>query len=230
MKHMAKVVLLSVGALIPAEAHANDGGWWDWFFKWDPKLMGISSEIHVLCLDENRNRVRGCEEWFRNVPKALSGRDIVHNFQILDPATSALRPVTFRDIKHEFDFRFGYYWNYGDRYDAPDPPSKGAIRALKLAGAYLYRVNDVVAVGGGLGYLPVWGDRFPNTLNRSILSGNVIVYPFPSWRGFAIRPELYWIPGGFTGADFGDPGVSYAKDNIVNFSVAVGVDLRRIGR
>jgi hypothetical protein len=42
-----------------------------------------------------------------------------------------------------------------------------------------------------------------------------------------VRPELSVIPGGFTGADFGDPGVSYAKENIVNFSAGIGIDLRR---
>jgi hypothetical protein len=39
---------------------------------------------------------------------------------------------------------------------------------------------------------------------------------------------LGWIPGGFTDAEFGDPGVSYAKENIVNFSIGMGIDLRRI--
>jgi hypothetical protein len=44
-----------------------------------------------------------------------------------------------------------------------------------------------------------------------------------------VRPELTLIPGGFTGADFGDPDVAYAKNNIVNFSIGIGIDLRGTG-
>jgi hypothetical protein len=66
-------------------------------------------------------------------------------------------------------------------------------------GAYLYRINDVVGVGGAAGYMPVWGERFPETQSRALLTANMIVYPFathPKWRAFAIRPEFNWVPRG----------------------------------
>lgn len=232
MKRASMLVFLCVGLLIPAEASANDGGWWDWLWQWDPKLMGVSSEIHLVCLTADGRRIRGCEEWFRKVPKALTGKEIVHEYTVLDPSGKP-QPATFKDIKHEVDFRFGFMWNYGARYDPPDPPSHGSIKALRLMGAYLYRINDVVAVGGAAGYMPVWGARFPETQSRALLTANMLVYPFAThskWRAFAIRPEFNWVPGGFTGADFGDPGVSYAKDNLTFVAVSVGVDLRRVGR
>ena len=216
MKHVAMFVLVLVCLLVPARAHANDGGWWDWLWKWDPKFMGVGSEIHLLCLDESGNRLAKCERWFKNVGRAITGKQPEHY-------------VMADVIKHQIDFRFGYYWNVGDRYDEPDPPSPGAMRALKLMGVYLYHADQYVAVGGGVGYLPVWGDRFPETQHRTILSAIVLLHPFPKAKWLTVRPEFGLIPGGFTGADFGDPGVSYAKDNIMNFSIGIGVDLRRVG-
>ena len=94
---------------------------------------------------------------------------------------------------------------------------------------YNYHVNRHVALIGGMGYLPVWGDRFPHKPeSRGILSTGVLFH-VPKVEWLTVRPELGWIPGGFTGADFGDPDVSYAKENIVNFSIGIGVDLRRRG-
>ena len=58
MKRVAMFVLVCVCVLVPSVAHANDGGWWDWLWKWDAKFMGVGSEIHLLCLDESGNRLR----------------------------------------------------------------------------------------------------------------------------------------------------------------------------
>lgn len=211
MKRLAMLVLVCVCVLVPSAAHANDGGWWDWLWKWDAKFMGVGSEIHLLCLNESGNRLPKCEQWFRNIGRKIKG--------------VAMQGPGVDEIKHQIDFRFGYYWNHGARYAPPDPPTEGKLRALKLMAVYNYHVNRNVALTGGMGYLPVWGDRFDGEA-RGILSTGVLIHT-PKVEWLTIRPELSVIPGGFTGADFGDPGVSYAKDNIVNFSVAIGVDFRR---
>ena len=216
MKRVAMFVLVCACLLVPLEARANDGGWWDWLWKWDPKFYGFGSEIHLLCLDQSGNRLRGCEQWFKNVGRLIIGKR--NEIQHL---------VSADVIKHQIDFRFGYYRNYDARYDAPDPPSDGTINALKLMVMYNYHVTPHVALIGGMGYLPVWGDRFPhNPESRGIMSAGLLFH-VPKVEWLTVRPELGWIPGGFTGADFGDPGVSYAKENIVNFSIGIGFDLRR---
>ena len=214
MKRVAMLVLVCVCLLVPLEARANDGGWWDWLWKWDAKFMGVGSEVHLLCLDATGNRLPRCEQWFKNVGRAMIGRQIQHY-------------VPAEAIKHQIDFRFGYYWNHGPRYSPPDPPTEGKLRALKLMAVYNYHVNRYVALTGGMGYLPVWGDRFDGE-SRGILSTGLLFH-IPKVEWLTLRPELSVIPGGFTGADFGDPGVSYAKENIVNFSVGIGIDLRRMG-
>lgn len=214
MKRVVRFVFVGMCLVAPASAYANDGGWWDWLWKWDAKFMGVNGEIHLLCLDAAGNRLARCEQWFKNVGRAVIGR----------PAQHFVAPEL---IKHQIDFRFGYYWNHGPRYDEPDPPADGKLRALKLMATYTYHANRFVALTAGSGYLPVWGDRFDGE-SRGILSTGMLFH-IPKAQWLTVRPELSLIPGGFTGADFGDPDVSYAKENIVNFSVGIGIDLRRTG-
>ena len=212
MKRSAMFVLVCMCLLVPREARANDGGWWDWLWKWDAKFMGVGSEVHLLCLDATGNRLRQCESWFKNIGRVMTG---------------ATEGPAVGTVKHQFDFRFGYYWNHGPRYAEPDPPTDGKLRALKLMAVYNYHFNRYAALQLGSGYLPVWGDRF-DLESRGIMSAGVLFH-LPGFIDFiTVRPELSLIPGGFTGADFGDPGVSYAKENIVNFAVAIGVDVRRM--
>ena len=214
MKRVVMLVFVCVCLIVPGTASANDGGWWDWLWKWDAKFMGVNGEIHLLCLDASGNRLARCEQWFKNVGRAMIGRQAQH---FVPPEA----------IKHQIDFRFGYYWNHGPRYDEPDPPMEGKLRALKLMATYTYHVNRYAAFTAGSGYLPMWGDRFDGE-SRGILSTGMLFH-MPKAQWLTVRPELSVIPGGFTGADFGDPGVSYAKENIVNFSVGIGIDLRRTG-
>ena len=211
MKRLAMFVLVCACLLVPTEARANDGGWWDWLWKWDAKFMGVGSEIHLLCLDATGNKLPKCEQWFKNIGRVITG--------------AAIQGPDADTVRHQIDFRFGYYWNHGARYSPPDPPTEGKLRALKLMAVYNYHVHRNVALTGGLGYLPVWGDRF-DLESRGIMSAGVLFH-VPKAEWLTLRPELSMIPGGFTGADFGDPGVSYAKENIVNFSVAIGIDVRR---
>lgn len=215
MKRVMTLVFVAACLIIPTTASANDGGWWDWLWKWDAKFMGVNSEIHLLCLDASRNRLPGCEHWFKNVGRGIIGKRPAGAFNSAQ-------------IKHQIDFRFGYYWNHGPRYAPPYPPTEGNLRALKLMATYTYHLNGHVALNGGVGYLPVWGDRF-DVESRAILAAGLLLHmPIEKLRWLTVRPELSLIPGGFTGADFGDPSVTYAKDRIVNFSVGIGVDLGRL--
>ena len=238
MKRLPILILMCTILLVPARAGADDGGWWDWLWKWDPKFFGVSSELHLLCLDGNGRRVIGCEEWFRNVGRSFLGRPVVHEFKVIkDPDAPApedkfQKIETFEGIRHEIDFRFGYHRNYGLRYDSrTNPATDGSINVLKLMGMYHYHVNKLIAIGGGAGYLTIYGDRFEPFSRGIITPVSLLIYPVPGWKALALRPEINYITQGFTAADFGDTGAafSYSKKREWNLSIAVGFDLRRIG-
>jgi hypothetical protein len=238
MKRLTMLILMCVFTLVPMCASADDGGWWDWLWKWDPKFLGASSEIHLLCLDGYGRSVKGCEEWFRNVGRSFLGRPIEHRFRVLkdpnaqDPDEKFEKIDSLEAIRHEIDFRFGYHRNVGLRYNpSENPPIDGSINVLKLMGMYHYRLNERVAVGGGLGFLTIYGDRFDRFSRGIVTPVSVIVFPVPGWKALALRPELNWIPTGFTAADFGDDPArfSYSNKHEWNVSIAVGFDLRRIG-
>lgn len=240
MKRLTVLTLVCLFALVPTRARADDGGWWDWLWSWDPKFVGASSEIHLLCLDDNGRKIFGCEELYTRLWDSLLGKPIVHHFSVTgDPGAPQLPPIQFEDIRHEIDFRFGYHHNFGDRYHTPETTgearetlsAQGSINVLKLMGMYHYRFNEYVAVGGGLGFLTIYGEGF-SVFSRGILTPvSFLVYPLPHWKAFALRPEVNYIPQGFKAADFGDNPTkfSYSNTNEWNLSIAVGFDLRRTG-
>src|SRR5262245_13739529 len=234
MKRLAILLLVCTSLLIPAQARANDGGWYDWLFKWDAKLMGVSTDIHLACLDKDRNVIYGCEEWFKNFVRL---GNIEHKMTVLDATNRgvAVPLESFNQIKHEFDLHVGYLRNYGPRYDTEKSGGeeiKGAINAVKLIAIYHYHVgeNGNLAIGGGTGYLPVWGERF-GTLSRVILTIDAIYRPSGRAKAFLIRPAFNFIPQGFDAAEFGDDPtkVSHSRKPEWNFAIGFGFDLRRIG-
>jgi hypothetical protein len=231
MKRLAILFLVCTSVLVPARARANDGGWYDWLFKWDAKLMGVSTDIHLACLNQNGDVIYGCEEWFRNFIRL---NKIEHTMRVLDPTKAvAVKVEGFSEIKHEFDLRVGYLRNYGARYDTDKSGGeeiKGAINAVKLIAIYHNHLTEDVAVGGGVGYMPVWGERF-GTLSRVILTVDAVIRPSRRVKAFLVRPEFNFIPQGFDAAEFGDDPtkVSYSRKPEWNFAIGFGFDLRRIG-
>jgi hypothetical protein len=233
MKRLTLAILVCTFALLPSRAGADDGGWWDWLWKWDPKFQGGSAEIHLLCLDKDGQRILGCEEWFVNLARLLfKGKSPVHHFRVLkkssDPNAQSLeveQVKSFDRIVHEFDFRVGYHHSTGDRYDDPQPSIDGSINVLNPMGMYHWHVLPAVAVGAGVGYATIYGDRF-KTFSRVIFTPfSGIVY----YKALAVRPEVHYLMGGLSAADFGDAGVTFSHKREWNFSIAVGFDLRRIG-
>ena len=247
MKQTRILLLVCLYALIPALARADDGGWWDTLWKWDTKLTGVSTEFHLLCLDQAGRRVVGCEEWFKGLLLPFKGdKKLVHKFEVLaNPAapvaSQTLDRIEFEDIKHEINLRVGYYRNFGDRYPPPDPSIRDSINALKTMATYHYHINKYMAVGGGAGYVTIYGTRF-DLFSRSILTPvSYIIYPAPGdsrWGALVLRAEVNYIPEGFTAADFGDAADPTNPTKVVsNFSnknewsatIGIGFDLRRVG-
>src|SRR6516225_7897141 len=89
--------LVFVCVMAPGAARANSGGWWEWIYGLDPKLQGWGTSIHLLCLKADGTRIEGCEEWWGLKP------DFPKN-------------AMFTDLKHEFNFRFAYYREYGQSF------------------------------------------------------------------------------------------------------------------
>src|SRR5215510_7092446 len=103
MKHVKFLFVVCFCILISTVARADDGGFLDWLYRLDPKLGGVGSEIHVLCLDDNKERVHGCEQWWWGLRQAIRGKEP-------SPYPSAY-PISVLDkTRHEFDFRFAFYW------------------------------------------------------------------------------------------------------------------------
>jgi len=249
MNRTAVAILVCVCALFAAPARADDGGWWDTFWKWDTHFFSYGSEIHLACLDGQGRRVIGCEEWFKGIlkiPEALArGKSdpFVHNFRVVKdpngktPEEKFLTLESFDPIKHEIDFRLSYSRSHGKRYDAPDPPIGDPINAVRPMLMYRFHDTRFSAVGAGVGGLFIWG-RGANTTRWILTPASYVFYPLPRAQAFFVRAEVNYIPHGFSASDFGDgPDPANPQKAVATFerrpdwnsSLTFGFDLRRIG-
>ena len=205
---MAKLrlfVLISVCCLTPALARADDGGWVEWLEKWSgPKLVGIGSQIHLFCRDESGNPV-DCETWW----------GLKRN------------KVDFDRIKHEVDFRFGYYWMYGSRFS--DVWDERSVNAFRFMGTYDYHALRWLEMGFGAGLMPVFGEGFDGFTRGFVTPVILRLAPISEGigRGITIETQTSYIFGGITGADLGNIVTRYGTGGEWNVSFAVGYDFRR---
>jgi hypothetical protein len=92
-----RVLMCVCLVLTPAIARADDGGFWDMFFRWDTKFFGYGTEFHVLCLNKSGQRVENCEEWFRNLRHLFRPRNSQHFFTTFDGVTPDALDRTVRE-------------------------------------------------------------------------------------------------------------------------------------
>jgi hypothetical protein len=208
MKTLKQALLVCVLALLPAAAHADDGGVLEWLEKWSgPKFWGVATDFH-LCIDKE-NRVRNCERFF-------GVRKLADDFR-------------FDDIRHEFDYRVAFYASYGDLFAGdPNPQATESDRHLfawKLMPFYHYHFNRHVALGAGTGILLVHGHGM-ELLSRSIVTPASLVVA-PTKGIWFVRVEESYIAQGLTAADLGSQIASYGNKGEWNFSVGIGIDFRR---
>jgi hypothetical protein len=214
MKRLKLLLVVCVCVLMPVAARADDGGWLDWLYRLDTKLVGVGSEIHVLCLKENKERVENCEQWWWGLRRVLRGK------------LPSPYPVNVSDIKHELDFRFAFYWKYGSRFS--DVVDDRAVHAWKLMGMYHYRLNSKWDIGAGAGVIPFTGEGFDGVWRAIITPVSVVWAPLKTTRGgLIVRPELSIITGDLNGPVFGNPVTRFSKSNEANVSVAIGWEFRR---
>jgi hypothetical protein len=208
MKRLSIALLVCGCTLIPAAARADDGGWLDWLFRMDMKLVGYGSEVHLLCLDDAGQRVRDCEDLW-GIPRL---------FGYSRPPRAA---AFFNTLKHEFDFRFAFYHKYGERFG--DVHDERAVHAWRLMGMYYYHVNSRVAIGGGAGSLRFSGDGFDD-FTQGIITVSVPVHVRGGW---SVRPELAYLAGEWSGADLGNHTTTFSKNGELIKSIAIAYDWRR---
>ena len=237
MKRLARVAVVCLCALAPATARADDGGWWDNFWKFDAHFMGVGTDFHAFCYgkdaDGKSRRIRGCEEWFRNIPKLWKGGLPEHDFNYGTRVDGQVEYLdNLKDIKSELTLRVGYYQNRGARYkydeNHPDDAVYGYIGIERFMALEYWYPKPSLAIGAGGGLMLIHGDRF-NAFTRGVITGSVVAYP-PAANALFIRFEVNSIPAGFRSEEFGDPPGLLNKDHEVNFTIAVGFDLRRVGR
>ena len=214
-------MFLLVFLLVPASASADDGGFWDWLWRMGPKFWGIGSEIHLVCLDANGNRVNDCERGFSGLWHLITAR----------PAL--IRGLsTFDTIKHEVDFRFTIFRKYGDRFsnDTSAVPDTRSIYAAKLMGMYHYHVTHPIEVGAGAGVVPFFGDGFQAFARGIVTPISLVVAPFREGKGRALtlRIEESYLTGELSGNRLGNGQVVFGNQGEWNFSFAAGFDLRRL--
>jgi len=216
MKRLTLAIMTCVFTLAATAARADDGGWLEWLYRLDPKFVGIGSDIHLLCLDKDKKPMK-CEEWFL-IPRLLKHTPI-----------SPDDAVRIDELKHQIDFRFGFFWKYGERF--PDVSDTRSIKALKLMVMYNYQADEHIMVGFGMGFMPFFPEGAP-AFSRGILTPISVTYgPFTSGniarKSFILKAESTYITQGLSGADFGNPNTRYANNGEWNFSVSTGFDFRR---
>ena len=205
MMKLRLILLVLVCSCNPAVARAGDGGWIEWLEKWSgPKLVGIGSQIHLLCYDAQNNPV-SCERWYGLIRE----------------------PVAFDTIRHELDFRFGYYWMYGSRFS--DVDDRRSVKAWRLMGMYHYHAHRWLEVGAGAGLMPVFGEGFDSFTRGLLTPVSLRIAPFREGvaRGITLQSETSYIFAGFTGADLGNTATGYSTGGEWNVSFAAGFDFRR---
>jgi hypothetical protein len=209
MTKLRVLILILACALIPATARADDGGWWEWLQGLSgPKLMGAGTEVHVLCLDKDGHPLF-CEKLW-----GILKRD-----------------VPFDQIKHQLDFRFSLYWNYGEQLTVANATNTAhEIMAAKLMAMYFNRVHPRVSVGAGAGVMPFFGRDFNKFARGIVTPVSVIVTPYKSGgrlrKAFYIRAEESYITQGFSAADFGNTS-TYSVGGSWNGAAGIGFDFRR---
>jgi hypothetical protein len=218
-------VLALVCALAPARARADEGGFVEFIWGLDPKLLGPGSEIHLLCRKADGRAVPNCEEMW-GLPH-LFGRH-------------APGPTEIGELKHELDFRFAYYREYGTSYEGVS--NAHSINAWKLMAVYKYHADLHTAIGLGAGIMPFYGTSSKldasghyqhfDAFTRGILTPLSVTY-WPATTGdkwkksFYVRGEASFITQGFSPYDFDNTLPKTETKGEWSVSIATGFDFRR---
>ena len=226
MKRLA-IVLVTCGCmLIPASARADDGGWLDWLFRMDPQFAGIATDFHLLCISDDGQVMRNCEEYFGL--RHLFGEELQEQDKL-----------KFAKLRQEINLRLAYYRTHGDLYASNPGQTANAIKVLVL---YAYHPDTHLVISAGGGIMPFYGADLKETRWSGIFTPISVRY-YPSLggcdsatgaraacglaKGFFLQGESSWITRVPTPDLFvGQPGPTVVQSEW-NTSVAFGWDFRR---
>jgi hypothetical protein len=229
-KKIGLLFVVCVCILVPVGARADDGGFWDMIWNWDTKFSGCGTDFH-WCFDSSGRFVK-CEEWFTK---------IWHNPFSTEPLEHRFSPTQFRQLKHELDFRVSLMHSYGRRIasenlSAADTSNttltarnSDKLWASRLMGFYYYRINRVVDIGAGVGFLPVWGLE-NGAVWRPIQTISLVTGIGGAWY---LRFEENHFGGTISAQDLlGSNGTTVTTTHSIGPewrpSIALGIDFRRL--
>jgi hypothetical protein len=208
MKYLRLLFVVCACIFTSTAAQADDGGWLDWLYRLDTKLVGVGTDFHI-CFGEDGKFIN-CEDWFRKLFPYLLHRQIPEG-------------ADFSTIRHELDFRVGYYHKYG--HGLSDTGS-GSINALKLMALYHCHITRNWEVGSGAGVMPFFGSDF-DSFSRGIVTPLSVVNGFPN-SSATLRLDASYLTNELSGAKLGHPESTFFNNGEWSFSAAVGFDVRRI--
>jgi len=204
--------------LAPISARADDGGWLDWLFRMDPTFVGVATDFHIYCADDDGKKLDNCEEFF-GIPY-LFGRKFEDR-------------VDYSKIRHELNLRFAWYHTQGELY-AADP--NDSAKAIKLMLFYAYHPDTHLVISVGAGVLPFYGGDTKETRWSGVITPlHIRYFPAkfsgnPTWSSLFVQMESSYItriPTPDLFANYPPPVPAPSHLGEWNASIAVGVDLRR---
>jgi hypothetical protein len=237
MTRRTTVLVLSLLLTMPAAARADDGGWWDWFWRYDTVFIGGGSDFHVLCLDKEGHVVHhgergralfGCEEWFVPLGKVFTGQLPVHDFEVQefkDGKETWRRFDSFSEIKNEFDLRAGVHWSLGTM-DPPGTKSQSTTWLVSTMFVYRHHWNGAFAGEAGVGsviMIPTQTD----TVSRGMVSAALV---WSAGAGVDTRLNVGLLPGRVSSTDIGDANQQYTHSPEWTLGLTTVIDLRKVGR
>jgi hypothetical protein len=227
MKKTAVLLVLCVSMLVPTAARANDGGFWDMLFHWGTKFAGIGTDFHLVCLTAQGQRIKDCEQKFRNLKNFFHPTRSIHAF-----TTDGVTALEFKDITHELNLRLTGFHSYGEgiptEFLSPGQVPPG-IWAAKVMVMYNYRFGQYFDLGGGAGVMPVFGNDI-KPFWRGVLTASAVIAPFkaPAYKAWYGRIDVSRLTNRLDGSDWNASAFELTPQ--WNLSFAIGFDLRRDGQ
>jgi hypothetical protein len=226
MKHLNRLVLAGLLALIPNVASA---GFLGWFYQLDPKMWSGEYTLPLFCFDKEWAPVKFKRH---NGFREFEGREF-----------EGREADKFENIKREFGLRLGYAHDFKDRFK-DDRSDKGSLNVIELMGTYHYRprADDRLAIEVAAGYVFFGGTdadgREKFHLWRGVVSPGLVVFPFERVQqqhrtpiqqlknkfNFRVSYPYTYVTKGLNGTDFGNNITTFQTPRVEWKYPHVGID------
>lgn len=215
MTKIRLLLLLGVFAMWPSTASAQRG-FWDWIegLSGPGPFHGYSFGYRLFCTKEFDGR----DQRLYNVdPRCFNDGD--------------------PNIRQMIDIRFGRFSSNDNPRFASTPsdpqPDRREVELFKLEPSAAVRLNPMLDVGIGLGFVRFSGEGFESFWRTTLTPLKVSIAPLalrvpPNVRGkwsrlIKLHYDVTYFPEGFTGADFGNTKTTYSTAS--DWARSFGVEL-----